>query len=110
MNKSVNLIVIAEINAYSVEKFRISKGHEINANPEKDTSTQIPKKKPLQNGNKVIILGDSMLRHQKPDILSKSGYKVNVKFYPGATTEDITDHLWSAMRKKLDVIIIHTGT
>ena len=110
MNKSINLIVIAEINACSVEKFRISKGHEINANPEKDMSTQIPKKKPFQNGNKMIILGDSMLRHEKPDTLSKSGNKVSVKFYPGATTEDITDHLWPAMRKKPDVIIIHTGT
>ena len=56
---------IAEIDADGVERFKISKAHEINANPEKDMSTQIPKKKPLQNGKKVIILGDSMLRHQK---------------------------------------------
>ena len=49
-----------------------------------------------------------MLPQQKPDILSKSSVKV--KFYPRATTEDITDHLWSAMRKKPYAIIIHTGT
>ena len=59
---------------------------------------------------KVILLGDSMFQHQKSDILSKSGNKVNVKFYPGATTEDITDHLRPAMKKKPDAIIIHTGT
>ena len=35
--------------------------------------------------------------------------KVNVKFYPSATTEDITDHLRPTMRKKPDVIIIHVG-
>ena len=57
----------------------------------------------------MIILGDSILRHQKPDILSKSGNKVNVKFYPGATTKDITDQLRPAMRKKPNVIIIYTG-
>ena len=110
LNNSVNLTDrgIAEINADSVEKFRISKAHEINTDPEK--LTQIPKKKPLQNGKKVIVLGDSMLWHQKPHILSKSGNKVNIKFYPGATTEDITDHLRPAMRKKPDAIIIHTGT
>ena len=67
-------------------------------------------KKPLQNGKKVIIPGDSMLQHQKTDILSKSGNKVNVKFYLSATTGDITDHLRPAMRKKPDAIIIHTGT
>ena len=53
---------------------------------------------------------DFMLRHQKLDILSKIVNKVNVTFYPSATTKDITDHLRPAMRKKPDVIIIHTGT
>ena len=43
---------IAETDADSVEKFRISKAHEINANRGKDMSTQIPKKKPFQNGQK----------------------------------------------------------
>ena len=56
----------------------------------------------------MIILGDSILRHQKPDILSKSGNKVNVKFYPGATTKDI-NQLRPAMRKKPNVIIIYTS-
>ena len=70
----------------------------------------VSEKKPLQNGKKVIIPGDSMLQHQKPDILSKSGNKVNVKFYLSATTGDITDHLMPAMRKKPDAIITHTGT
>ena len=72
--------------------------------------THIPKKKPLRNGKKVIIVGDPMLRNQKPDILSKSGNKVNVKFYPGVRSEDIADHLKPAMRKTSDAIIIHTGT
>ena len=51
-----------------------------------------------------------MPRHRKQDILSKNGNKVKVKFYPGATAENITDHLRPAMRKKADVTIIHAGT
>ena len=35
--------------------------------------TKIPKKKPLENGKKAIILSNSMLWHQKSDILSESG-------------------------------------
>ena len=38
------------------------------------------------------------------------GNKVNVKFYPGATTEGITDHVRPAMRKKPYAIIIYAGT
>ena len=34
---------------------------------------------------------------------------MNVKFYSGATTEDIANHLRLAMKKKPDAIIIHTG-
>ena len=51
-----------------------------------------------------------MLWHQKPDILSKSGNKVNVKFCPSTKTKDITDHLRPAVRKKYDAIIIHAST
>ena len=84
--------------------------HEINANPEKELLTQVTKKKLLQNGKKVIVLGNSMLRHQKRDIIPKSSNKVHVRFYPGTTTEDITDHLRLTMRKKPDAITIHAGT
>ena len=66
-----------------------------------------PKKKPLQNGKKVIVLGHSMLQHQKPNIYSKSSNKVKAIFYPGVRTEDITDHLRPAMRKKPDTTVTH---
>ena len=46
-----------------------------------------------------------MFRHKKPNILSKSGNIVNVKFYPGATTEDIHGPSWASYEKE---IIIHT--
>ena len=34
---------------------------------------------------------------------------MNVKFYPSATKEDITDHLRPAVRKKTDAIITHAS-
>ena len=79
--------VITENDTDSVQKFRISKTDDINANPEKDMSTQIPKKKTFHNGKKVIVLGHSLLRQNKPDTLSKSGFKVNVKLHPIAKAE-----------------------
>ena len=51
-----------------------------------------------------------MLWYQKPDILPKSGNKVNIKFYSGATRGDITDHHRPGIRKKPDAIIVHTVT
>ena len=102
--------VITENDTDSVQKFRISKTDDINANPEKDMSTQIPKKKTFHNGKKVIALGHSLLRQNKPDTLSKSGFKVNVKLHPIAKAEDITDHFKPATREKRDAVIIHVDT
>ena len=42
--------------------------------------------------------------------MSNESFKVRVKNHPGATTEDICDHLKSEIRKKPDVVIIHAGT
>ena len=41
--------------------------------------------------------------------LSNESFKVRVKNHPGATT-DICDHLKIEMRKKPDIVIIHTRT
>ena len=41
--------------------------------------------------------------------LSNESFKVRVKNHPEATT-DICDHLKTKMRKKLDIVIIHTRT
>ena len=58
----------------------------------------------------MIVLGGSLLQHQKPEIPLKSGNKMNIKFYPDSTTKDIRDHVRPAIRKKTDAIIIHAGT
>ena len=58
----------------------------------------------------MIALGHSLLRQNKPDTLSKSGFKVNVKLHPIAKAEDITDHFKPATREKRDAVIIHVDT
>ena len=64
----------------------------------------------MKNGKKVIVLNDSMLQHQKPDILLKSGNNVNVCYYLGATKKDIADRFKRFIRKKHEAIIINVDT
>ena len=51
-----------------------------------------------------------MLRYQRPKFLSKNNNFVNVRFHPGATTEDIVDFIKPVIRKRPDTVIIHAGT
>ena len=36
--------------------------------------------------------------------------QVQVKTYPGATTDDIIDHIKSTIGQKPDIVIVHSGT
>ena len=63
---------VADINADSVEKFRISKAHKIHANPKKDISTKIPKKKSLHHCKKVIVLDNSSCSGTRNHIFSRT--------------------------------------
>ena len=51
-----------------------------------------------------------MLRYQRPKFLSKNNNFVNVKFHPGATTEDIVDFIKPVIRNKPDAVIIYART
>ena len=62
---------IAEVDTDSVEKLRISKAHKIHANPKKEISTKIPKKKSLHNGKKVIVLDNSSCSGTRNRIFSQ---------------------------------------
>ena len=42
--------------------------------------------------------------------MPNESFKVRVKNHPGATTEDICDHLKPEIRNKPDAVIIHAGT
>ena len=62
------------------------------------------------NKKAVAIIGDSILNGIDQCGLSNESFKVRVKNHPGVTTEDICDHLKPEIRKKSDVVIIHTAT
>ena len=50
-----------------------------------------------------------MLRYQRPKILFKNNF-VNVRFHPGAITEDSVDFNKPFIRKKLHAVIRRIGT
>ena len=58
----------------------------------------------------VTIIDDSILNNIDQHGLSNQSFKVRIKNRPGATAEDICNHLKSEIRKKPDVVIIHAGT
>ena len=60
-----------------------------------------------EKNKKIIIIGDSMLRYQRPKFLSTNNNFVNVRFHPSTTTEDIVDFTKPVIRKKTDAVIIH---
>ena len=67
------------------------------------------------NGNsderkKITIIGDSMLNGIVDRGLSNREHKVWVKNHPGANTEDILDHLKPTLRRKPELVIIHSRT
>ena len=57
----------------------------------------------------VTIIGDSILNNINPRGISKEG-NVNVKGYPGLTSDDMMDFINPTIRQKPDAIIIHVGT
>ena len=63
----------------------------------------------ILNKNVVSIIGGSILSGIDERGLSNKYFKVRVKNHPGATTEDVCDHLKLEIRKKPDVVIIHAG-
>ena len=59
----------------------------------------------------TIIVGDSMVKGLRPDKISKSvKHKTQVKSFPGATVEDLTDYIKPSLKRNPKNIIIHVGT
>ena len=57
----------------------------------------------------IIIAGDSMIKHVNGREVSRDN-SVKIRCHLGATTDDIINYVRPTPRKKLDMIIIHTGT
>ena len=57
----------------------------------------------------AFIIGDSMIKYVNGRVVSRND-PVKVRSYPGATTDDFIDYVRPTVRKKPNLIIIHTGT
>ena len=97
-----------ERNKESTTK-KLQNNIEIKDNTNKNHTVDNNKVKEKKN-KKIIIIGDSMLRYQRPKFLSRNNNFVNARFHQGTTTEDIVDFITPVSRKKPDAVIIHAGT
>ena len=59
---------------------------------------------------KVIIAGDSMIKHLNGFRMSTKETRVQIATFPGAITLDMTDHIKPIQRKRPDKLILHVGT
>ena len=57
----------------------------------------------------VFILGDSMIKYVNGREVSRND-SVKLRSHPGATTDDFIDYVWPTVRKKPNLIIIHSET
>ena len=59
---------------------------------------------------RVIIVGDSILNGINEKGLTKKNHTVKVRPHPGATTEDLVDHIKPVARRKPNMVILHIGS
>ena len=54
--------------------------------------------------------GDSVVKFVKSENLSDKNYVANIRTNHDRTTEDAADYIKTIVRRKPDVILVHTGT
>ena len=63
------------------------------------------------NTNTTLIVGDSMIVGVDDErIISRKGRVVKVRYFSGATIEDMYDYLKPILKKCPDNVILHVGT
>ena len=60
--------------------------------------------------SQVTLIGDSMLHGMNDRGFMNCQRKVYVEVNPGANTQDIFDHMKPSIHRKLDTLIVRTGT
>ena len=61
------------------------------------------------NKKRVTVI-DSMVKFVKSENLSDENYIANIRTNPGCTAEDVADYIKPIIRRKPDIILVHTGT
>ena len=59
---------------------------------------------------RITVIGYSMVKYVKSENLSDENYIANIRTNPGCTTEVIADFIKPVIRRKPDIILVHTDT
>ena len=87
---------------------KYNKDKNCNGNPINNGKPDSYKRNPPKA--RVIITGDSMIKYIRRDNLSSQNNDIKVDVHPGLTTLDMMDYIKPIVRRKPDVLVIHTGT
>ena len=88
--------------------FKYNKDKNSNGNPINNGKPDSYKRNPPKT--KVTVTGDSMIKYLRHDSLSSKNNDVKVDAHLGSTTLDMLDYIKLIVRRKPDVLVIHTGT
>ncbi len=76
-----------------------------------ESGESVEEKSDNKHGKKrVIIVGDSILNGISEKGLTKKNHIVKVRPHPGATTEDLVDHIKTVARRKPNMVVLHIGS
>ena len=87
---------------------KYNKDKNSNGNPINNGKPDWYKRNPTKT--KVTVTGDSMIKYLRRDNLPSNNNDVKVDENPGSTTLDILDYIKPIVRRKPDVLVIHTRT
>ena len=87
---------------------KYNKDKNSNGNPINNGKPDWYKRNPTKT--KVTVTGDSMIKYLRRDNLPSHNNDVKVDENPGSTTLDILDYIKPIVRRKPDVLVIHTRT
>ena len=59
---------------------------------------------------KIMIAGNSLIKYSRREEFSSKKDYVKVITYPGSTSKNMLDYIKTMARRKLDTLIIYTGT
>ena len=88
--------------------FKYNKDENSNGNPINNGKPDSYKRNPPKT--KVTVTGDSMIKYLRRDSLFSKNNDVKVDAHLGSTTLDMLDYIKLIVRRKPDVLVIHTGT
>ena len=57
----------------------------------------------------MSVIGNSMIKYLRRDDLSSQDKDIKIVTHPGSTTNEMLDYIKRIIRRKPDVLLIHSG-